>query len=294
MKIYNIGSLNIDYVYTVDHFVSAGETLSSLGMRVFPGGKGLNQSIATAKAGASVIHGAVVGDGGELLLNAMSSAGVDISRIKNIGGECGHTIIQVDKTGQNCILLFPGTNQRMDRQYAEQVLLDAQPGDILILQNEINALDVIFTVAHSKGMQIVFNPSPLQLDMKNLPLEYVSWWFCNEIEGEALFGSSDPQEIAENFLKQYPHSHLILTLGGNGSLFKDAEQCLMQPVYKVTPVDTTAAGDTFTGYFMATIAAGKDVKTALEIAAKAAAIAVSRAGAASSIPCIEEVLTTAF
>lgn len=294
MKIYSLGSLNIDYVYTVDHFVSAGETLSSKSMNIFPGGKGLNQSIATSKAGANVIHGAVVGDGGELLLDALSSAGVDSSRIKNIGGNCGHTIIQVDKTGQNCILLFPGTNQRMDKEYAEQFLHDAEPGDILILQNEINALDIIFAIAHSKQMQIVFNPSPLQLDMGNLPLDYVNWWFCNEIEGEALFGSSDPQKIAENFIKKYPHSHLILTLGGNGSVFKDADRYLIQPAYKATAVDTTAAGDTFTGYFMAMIAAGKDVAFALDTASKAAAIAVSRPGAASSIPTMEEVTAAAL
>jgi ribokinase len=177
----------------------------------------------------------------------------------------------------------------MDKEYAEQFLHDAEPGDILILQNEINALDIIFAIAHSKQMQIVFNPSPLQLDMGNLPLDYVNWWFCNEIEGEALFGSSDPQKIAENFIKKYPHSHLILTLGGNGSVFKDADRYLIQPAYKATAVDTTAAGDTFTGFFIGAVSAGESAADAIRRASAASAIAVSRPGAAPSVPTADEV-----
>ena len=119
MKIYNLGSLNIDYVYQVDHFVAPGETLSSDRMHIFPGGKGLNQSIALARAGVQVIHGALVGDGGEFLLETMAASGVDVSRIKKVSGSCGHAIIQVDKSGQNCILLFSGTNYGLDRVYIE-------------------------------------------------------------------------------------------------------------------------------------------------------------------------------
>lgn len=289
MKIYNLGSLNIDYVYAVDRFVTSGETLSSENMSVFPGGKGLNQSVALSRAGAKVIHGAIIGDNGALLLNALEEAGVETSRIEITSGSCGHAVIQVDKNGQNCILLFAGTNQCIDKAYIEKFLFDAQENDILLLQNEISGLDVAFEIAHRKQMQIAFNPSPFHADIKKLPLSYVKWWFCNEIEGAALFGSSDPKKIAKAFAKQFPNSNLILTLGKDGSVFINADTYIEQPIYKVHTVDTTAAGDTFTGYFLAALTGGKDVAFSLDIAARAAAITVSREGASSSIPMYDEV-----
>lgn len=289
MKIYNLGSLNIDYVYSVEHFVSAGETLSSENMQIFPGGKGLNQSVALSRAGAKVIHGASIGDNGELLTDTLADSGVDISRIKKVNGSCGHAIIQVDKVGQNCILLFAGSNHAIDKEYVENFLIDAEKDDILLLQNEVNGLDIIFEVANKKQMQIAFNPSPYKSDIKKLPLSYVKWWFCNEIEGAALFGSGTPKEIASNFAKQFPNSNLILTLGKEGSVFVNSDTYLKQPIYEVKAVDTTAAGDTFTGYFIAEIVKGGGVQKALDIASKAASITVSRNGAASSIPCASEI-----
>ena len=289
MKIYNLGSLNIDYVYGVDHILTEGETLSSVSRSVFPGGKGLNQSVALAKAGAKVIHGAVIGDEGELLMEALSDAGVDTGRIEKRSGSCGHTIIQVDKNGQNCILLFPGTNHAVDGDYMERFLSDAQEGDVLLLQNEISHLEAAFEIAHAKGMRIAFNPSPFHMEIKKLPLSYVTWWFCNEIEGAALFGSDQPGQIVSNFVKLFPHSNLILTLGKDGSVFANADTYIKQPIYPVHTVDTTAAGDTFTGYFIAAFTGGKDVAFSMDIAAKASAIAVSRQGASSSIPLMDEV-----
>jgi len=289
MKIYNLGSLNIDYVYTVEHFVTAGETLSSTSMSVFPGGKGLNQSVALAKAGAEVIHGAVIGDNGDLLMDALSKAGVNTDRIEKVSGSCGHTIIQVDKNGQNCILLFPGTNHCVDKAYIEKFLFDAEKGDMILLQNEISGLGAAFEIAHQKQMQIVFNPSPFHVNLKSLPPSYVKWWFCNEIEGAELLGSNDPKEIANNFVKWFPDSNLILTLGKDGSVFVNADTYIEQPIYQVDTVDTTAAGDAFTGYFISSLASGKDVASSLNLAAKASSITVSRQGAATSIPLLDEV-----
>lgn len=288
MKIYNLGSLNIDYVYAVDHFVSAGETLASDGMNIFPGGKGLNQSIALARAGAQVIHGAVIGSDGGFLLETLAESGVDTARIQRVDGSCGHAIIQVDPNGQNCILLFAGTNHRISKDYMDTFLADACAGDILVLQNEVNGLDMIFEAAHKKKMNIAFNPSPFREELKKLPLSYVKWWFCNEIEGEALFGSSDPMQIVENFVAQYPGSCLILTLGSNGSIFADGKTLVKQPIFPTKAVDTTAAGDTFTGYFLASVTAGKTVEQALEAASRAASVTVSRKGASESIPYARE------
>ena len=289
MKIYNLGSLNIDYVYSVEHFVCGGETLASSNMQIFPGGKGLNQSIALARAGSSVIHGAISGHDGELLKQTLSDSGVDTTRIKSVESSSGHAIIQVDKSGQNSILLYGGTNSEIDRGYIEQFLSDAEKDDILLLQNEISNLSVAFQIAKERKMQIAFNPSPFDETIHNLPLQQVKWWFCNEIEGEALFGSANPDEITENFILKYPNSNLILTLGDMGCIFKNADKFIRQPIYETQVVDTTAAGDTFTGYFISAIALGKDIDYALKLASKAASIAVSRNGASVSIPYANEI-----
>lgn len=288
MKIYNLGSLNIDYVYRVDHFVRAGETLSSANMEVFPGGKGLNQSIALARAGAEVIHGGVIGKDGAFLEELLTENGV-ISRIETKTNPTGHAIIQVDAAGQNCILLYGGTNQMVDEAYARQFLHDAAPGDLLLLQNEVSSLPAIFAVAAEKKLDIAFNPSPFSEKLLRLPLGQVKWWLCNEIEGEALFGSSDPDTIAANFRSLYPGSNLVLTLGERGCLLANADGVIYQPAIKTEVVDTTAAGDTFTGFFLQAVTSGVSAENTLLTASKAAAIAVSRRGASASIPTKEEV-----
>lgn len=289
MKVYNLGSLNIDYVYTVPHFVAAKETLSSTCLQLFPGGKGLNQSVALAKADVSVIHGAVIGDGGQFLLDTLVQAGGDTSRIVQVSEACGHAIIQVDHTGQNCILLYAGTNHKIDKAYIENFLQDAVPGDFLLLQNETSGLPEAFQIAHEKGMQIVFNPSPLGKNIATLPLSSISWWFCNEVEGEALFGSSNPATIIENFSKMYPDSNLVLTLGAEGSVCVSQGKIYRESIFPVQAVDTTAAGDTYTGYFIASITKGLSIPEAMKLASKAASISVSRMGAAKSIPYWKEV-----
>ncbi len=288
MKIYNLGSLNIDYVYRVPHFVRAGETLSSADMEIFPGGKGLNQSIALARAGAQVIHGGMIGRDGAFLEELLCNNGVQ-SRIEIQDLPTGHAIIQVDVDGHNCILLFGGANQQVDKAYAERFLYDAAPGDLLLLQNEVSNLPAIFAVAAEKGMDIAFNPSPFDEKLLELPLQQVKWWLCNEIEGEALLGSADPDTIAANFRAKFPHSNLVLTLGSQGSLFSNADGVHHQPAGPVQAVDTTAAGDTFTGFFLQAVTSGWSPKKALLTATKAAAIAVSRKGASPSIPTKAEV-----
>lgn len=290
MRVYNLGSMNIDYVYKVPHFLQPGETLSSESLEIFPGGKGLNQSVAVGKAGAQVVHGAFAGTGSEFLIKTLMDAGVDVSRIRKTDASPGHASIQVDSAGQNCILLYPGTNRMVDAVYISAFLSDAQPGDILLLQNECSCLQEAMKLGKLKGMQIAFNPSPFHEDILKLPLECVDWWFCNEIEGAALFGSEDPQLIAEKFTEAFPGRHLVLTLGGEGSCYAKDALRLRQRAYPAEPVDTTAAGDTFTGFFLASIAAGKAVPEALNIASRAASITVSRMGAAASIPYMHEVI----
>lgn len=291
MKIYNLGSLNIDYVYSVPHFVQPGETLSSTKMEIFPGGKGLNQSVALARAGAQVIHGGRIGDNGGFLKQILSDAGADTAFVETVTESTGHAIIQVDESGQNCILLFSGANHCFDKEFVQRILADSQPGDILLLQNEINCLPEIFAVAAEKQLQIAFNPSPFRQELLQLPLEQVKWWLCNEIEGGQITGKEDPEEIIEAMYARFPDSNIVLTLGKDGCIFKNSSETLRHPIFPVKAVDTTAAGDTFTGFFLASVAGGKSIADALRIASRASSIAVSRMGASASVPTLEEVLS---
>lgn len=292
MKILSFGSLNLDKVYSVDHFVRAGETLSSAKLESFCGGKGLNQSVALSRAGGTVYHAGCVGaaDGG-MLLDMLKSSGVDIHLVRQLDCPSGHAIIQVNGDGQNCILLYGGANQQVSPAQIDETLAQFEAGDILVLQNEISSLSYLMEAAGKKGMVIVLNPSPMTADILKLPLEYVRYFMLNEVEARDLCGLDIPEEAyPDALLTRFPDSKIVLTLGEKGCIYRDARQRIVCPACRVQVVDTTAAGDTFTGFFVAAIAAGADEKTALEQATKAAAISVSRKGAAPSIPSREEML----
>lgn len=290
MKVLNFGSLNLDYVYQVDHILIPGETLASSERNTFCGGKGLNQSIALAKAGIPVYHAGMIGEGGEILLETCQENGVNTQFIRKIEGPCGHTVIQVDKDGQNCILLFGGSNRRMTREFVDEVLDSFEKGDIILLQNEINELDYIIDRAYEKEMMIILNPSPYDSALEACDLSKVSLFLVNEIEGFQITGEKEPRQILEAIRRQYPKAGIVLTLGGDGAVYQNGDVVFRQGIFKVKAVDTTAAGDTFTGYFISSIIDGMPVEEGLKLAAKASAIAVSRPGATASIPRKEEVL----
>lgn len=289
-RILNFGSLNLDYVYAVEHFVAPGETISSSRMDLNCGGKGLNQSIALAKAGAKVCHAGKIGSDGGRLKTLLESYGVDTAYLKESEGPNGHAIIQVDKAGQNCILLFPGSNRQIEKDEIDACLDNFGKGDYLLLQNEINLIPYIMEKAAEKGIEIVFNPSPITEDIFSFPLDKISLFILNEIEGKALSGESSPNRILDAMNIKYPAAKILLTLGEEGSIYFDGEKKIFQNIYKVKAVDTTAAGDTTTGYFLAGLAAGDDPVTVLDRAARASSITVTRHGAAESIPTKEEVL----
>lgn len=290
MKVINFGSLNLDFVYTVDHIVEAGETISSNALQINCGGKGLNQSIALAKAGVSVFHAGKVGSDGGMLTELLSSYGVNIDNVLLSETRTGNAIIQVDKHGQNSIVLYGGANRDIDQKMIDSVLQGCSHGDYLLLQNEINHLDIIMEQAHKAGLQIIFNPSPADSYLNLLPLEYVSFFVLNEIEGKAISGFESPEDILKGIRNQYPDSKVLLTLGENGSCYQDADGIYRHGIIKCKAVDTTAAGDTFTGYFIAGMINGLSVDQNLKQASVAASIAVSRLGAAASIPYQNEVL----
>ena len=292
MKILNFGSLNIDYTNDVDHFVRGGETLSSKALHLFPGGKGLNQSIAASRSGADVWHAGAVGKSdGEFLIKQLNEAGVNTDYVKRLEVPSGHAIIQRQPDGGNCILLFGGSNQEITRGMADEVLEHFGKGDYLLLQNEISEVGYIMKQAAEKGMRIVLNPSPMDEKIGKLPLETVDYFLLNEVEAESLCGegANRPEAMMEKLTKGFPKAKIVLTLGSQGSLYWDGEKMIKQPCYKVKAVDTTAAGDTFTGFFIGGLSQGMEGVKALDWAARAAAVAVSRAGAATSIPSKEEV-----
>jgi len=290
MKILNIGSLNVDNTYRVDEFLKPGETKSSLRLDVFCGGKGLNQSIAAAKAGCTVQHAGFFGAGSEMLKDALQKSGVDVSLMKHITGKCGHTIIEVDGHGQNCILLYGGSNKSLTKDYIDSVLFTCSKEDILLLQNETNLVDYCMKAAHEKGMRIAFNAAPMDASVTSYPITFVDWLFVNEVEGAMLSGKDAYPEILAELARKYPHTAIILTLGKHGLLYKDSEQAIKMGTYLDAPVvDTTAAGDTFIGYFLAGVASKWPVTESLQFATAASSVCVGRAGASPSIPYAKEV-----
>ena len=290
MKIINFGSCNIDYVYSLDHIVNAGETETSDKLNVFPGGKGLNQSIALARAGAEVYHAGCIGEDGEFLSEILEKAGADVSHLKTVDGKNGHAIIQVSREGENSIFLYPGSNARITKEHVDGVFESFNKGDILLLQNEINNLEYIIRKAHKKGMCIIFNPSPINDIIKKIDFNVLSYIILNEVEAMEISGCSDPKDSLEYFKEHYPKLKVMLTLGKNGCVYTDGEIKVSHPIFEVKAVDTTAAGDTFTGYFVAELARGTKIGEILKIASCASAIAVSRHGAAPSIPEKDEVM----
>ena len=284
MKILNFGSLNIDKVYRVSHFVRPGETISSQGYQCFPGGKGLNQSIAVARAGQKICHAGTVGEDGHFLTEILQEAGVDTRYVRESGTITGHALIQVSDAGENCIILFNGSNYENEKEFMDAVLQNYEAQDILMLQNEINGLEYLLARGKEKGLQILLNPSPMDETLKQMDLSGVSWLMLNETEGCELTGETEPERITETLLGRYPDMKIILTLGGEGALYRERDMMRRQPCYSVKTVDTTAAGDTFTGYYVAAMVEGKGPEEALRLAAVAAGLAVSREGASVSIP----------
>ena len=284
MRVLNFGSLNLDYVYQVEHFVQPGETLSVVSQSVNAGGKGLNQSVALAKAGAEVCHAGCIGTGGDLLLDLLNENGVGTEYLRAVPSIQGNAVIQVNPEGQNCILLFGGSNQCITDEQIEQTMKGFAPGDWLVLQNEVNNLPRIVDVGYARGMKIVLNPSPCNEKLKEVDFGKLSWLLVNEIEAEQLSGSREPEKAWQLLHVKYPALSLLVTLGSEGSVAFTKEKTVCQPAFPVRAVDTTAAGDTFTGYFISGLMENHSLSDCMLLASMAAAISVTRPGAAQSIP----------
>lgn len=284
MKVLNFGSLNIDHVYAVDHFVRPGETLPSASYTSFAGGKGLNQSVALARAGCSVCHAGNIGTDGSMLAVYLVASGVDASLVQTVDVPTGHALIQVDSDGENAIILFGGANQHVQTSDIDRVLDAADADDVLLLQNEIGAVPEIIRAAAARKLRIVFNPAPMRPEVPDYPLEHVELFICNETEAAVLTGKQELDQQCAAFRQRYPTASFLLTLGSGGAMFLSPEVALRVAACKVAAADTTAAGDTFIGYFLAEWLEHGNPQQAMEYAVKAAALCVTLPGAAESIP----------
>lgn len=291
MKVLNLGSLNIDKTYTVDHFAEAGETIQAMAYEEFCGGKGLNQSIALAKAGADVFHAGCVGQDGDVLLETLEKAGVKTELIRKNQELSGHAVIQVNRDGQNKIMIFGGANSHVTPEYIDQALNHFNRGDMLLLQNEISNVPYALEQAKERGLTVVFNPSPISGLIGHCNLRSTDYFILNEVEGRKLADThtEDPEEILQELRKKYPESVFVLTLGDKGSYYADASILFHQEIFRTDVIDTTGAGDTFTGYFLAGIAHGTSPREAMKYASLASSLSVSRHGASPSIPDQSEV-----
>lgn len=299
MKILNYGSLNIDHVYKVDHIVTPGETIGSESLHFFAGGKGANQSVAIAKAGADVWHAGKIGQDGRWLLDTLSAAGVRTALIQEYNGPTGHAIIQVNRAGENSIILFGGGNQLITEAEIQTALSGFAEGDYLVLQNEINSVPDIIREAHRRGVRIYLNPAPFTEDVRSWPLELVDTLIVNETEAAGLSGaatvSGQPaiEAIIGQLAEHYSSTDIVLTAGKQGAYFaRAAQEPIHIPIMEAAVVDTTAAGDTFLGYYLVARLHGAEPAAAMQRATTAASITVSRAGAMESIPVAEEVRAT--
>lgn len=287
----NLGSVNIDHVYGVPHLVRAGETLASGKYRREPGGKGFNQSIALAHAGAHVRHIGAVGADGVFLRDQLAAAGVDTGGLRRVDTPTGHAIIQVTPSGENAIVLHPGANHTLKPGEIEQAISSAQPGDWLLTQNETNLVPDAIVCASQSGLRVAVNPAPFTAEVLHWPLAGVEILILNETEAAELGGTRDADTILQRLTAAHPHLTVVLTLGASGVRTAGPLGTHQLPAARVTARDTTAAGDTFIGFLLGRMSCGESFSSALSIAVRAAALSVTRPGAAASIPTLEETLS---
>lgn len=288
-RILNFGSLNLDTFYFLDHIVRPGETISATRMEQHLGGKGMNQSVALARAGASVWHAGKIGADGLELQKTLEENHVNCTYLSTEGSSTGRALIQKEDSGQNCIIVSGGANREITEQEIDRILANFGPGDILVSQNEISCVPYLLDRAAGRGMELALNPSPMDDTLKEYPLEKLTWLVVNEIEAGQLAGTSSVSEIQNFFQRGYPRLNILLTLGGEGAVYLGPQGMVSHPAYSVPVMDTTAAGDTFLGFFLASAVSGQPAAKALEQASAAAALAVTKPGAIPSIPTQEDV-----
>lgn len=283
MKALVFGSLNIDKVYSMPKLPMQGETLFCADYQVHVGGKGLNQAVSLHRAGFQVTMAGSVGADGDLLVDYLRTAGVN-TVVNRTEGYTGHAVILVDGNGQNQMVLYPGANREIPQSYCDEVLQGFGKGDLILLQYETAQVSYMIHKAHEKGMVVAWNPSPFVPEIADMDFSEIDFLILNEYEGQCIAKEDDCAKVPEKLLQKMQGGAVVLTLGGDGAVFADGKECVRVPAFSVEAVDTTCAGDTFTGYFLQSYLNGATAKTALRTAGAASAIVVTQTGAAETIP----------
>lgn len=287
--ILNFGSINIDHVYSVDHFVRPGESLTCPQYQIFAGGKGFNQSIAIARSGAKVKHVGLIGKEGLWLKELLIKDNANVEFLELRETPTGHAIIQVDKNGENCIIIFGGANKNFDKKFVDHIFSTDKDCDKVLLQNEINELPYIIEISYQNKKQVILNPSPFTEDLRSLPLSKIGMLILNEIECQQMGQAEDLSSALKNILRKTPTIEILLTRGKDGVMYANQNTTQEFQAVKVEkPVDTTAAGDTFTGYFLGGLERHLSTAEAIQLGMKAAALCIQKKGAAESIPAISD------
>jgi len=272
MSVYCLGSINVDHVYAVPHLVGPGETLAADSLNTMLGGKGANQSVAAARAGARAVHIGAVGPEGGPWVDQLRAFGVE-ARVAEVEEATGHANICVDDAGENMIVIFSGANIKQSLSHLEMALADAGAGDYLLLQNETNLRRAAAELAHARGMRVVFSAAPFSVAAVREMLPHTDLLVMNEVEAAQLQAALGDIDLPDR----------LITRGAQGvTWFGDEDISL--PAFSVTPVDTTGAGDCFIGTFVAGLDQGLDVAQALRLGQAASAIQVTRPGTADAIP----------
>ncbi len=286
MKILNFGSINKDFFYSVNDFVRPGETISSNRYDIKIGGKGLNQSVGISKAGAKVYHAGIINKEDTFIIDKLKSWKINCDNILLSDNPTGHAIIQVNKKGENSIIIHGGANHDFNLKSIKSILSKFETGDVLLLQNEINNIDEIIDRAHYKKMKIIFNPAPFNNDILKYDLNKINTLILNQSEGEGLSNEKIPDKILKVLNNNFKNTEIILTLGEKGSLYSYKDELIKIRAHDVKTVDTTGAGDTFIGYYVAGFASKMNKKDNLNRASEAAALTTIKLGGAESIPSI--------
>ncbi|MBY6056408.1 ribokinase [Leisingera daeponensis] len=290
MAIWNLGSINADMVYAMPHLPAAGETLAARSLDRFLGGKGANMSVAATRAGSEVHHIGAVGPDGAWAVERLTGYGVSTEHVARVAAPTGHAIIAVEPGGENQIILFPGANRALTREHLDQALDLAAAGDILVLQNETSMQAEAAKLGRQKGLCVCYAAAPFDADAVQAVLPYLDFLILNEIEAQQL------EQATGKTPGDLGIKDVIITLGAKGArhIGGEAGSVLEVQALPVTPVDTTGAGDTFTGYVLSGLDRGLAMSEAMSQANRAAALMVTRRGTADVIPDLQEVQAANF
>lgn len=291
-KVIVVGSVNMDITARTDKLPDTGETVAARSVEYLPGGKGLNQAVAAAKIGTTVVLAGCLGSDSfaDELASFVRRHKIDVSCLRRSEKNSGIALITVDERGQNTIVVAPGSNADVCPEDVKK--LPVSPGDVVVCQFEIPpaAVAAAFAKARRYGARTILNPSPVCpipdeifrntdiLIVNETELAFLSWENVDE--------NTPAEKIADaaEKLKTDAEQTVIVTLGSRGALVAGSKDMLFVDSYKVPAVDTVGAGDCFAGVFAAKLAEGKDVGENVKTAARAAAVCVTRKGAAPAMP----------